>query len=135
MFILCETIPLTMFISHTLKSVKVSVHPILQQCGTSSFVSHMQQFLKISQLEQTKLWRPFWGKIFETFVCLSATEASIGTFYKQNSKSMRDCSVCTIQLAMNVFNKHFCNVKNRKISGIGGEEDIYNIAFFQKIFI
>ncbi len=29
---------------------------------------------------------------------------------------------------MNVFNKLFHNVKNRKISGVGGEEDIYNIA-------
>ncbi len=29
---------------------------------------------------------------------------------------------------MNVFHKHFCNLKNRKINGIGGEEDIYNIA-------
>jgi len=70
----------------------------------------------------------FWGKIFETFIYLSATEASNGTFYKQNGKSMRDCFVRTIQPAMNVFNKHFCDVKNRKISGIGGEEDIYNIA-------
>ncbi len=70
----------------------------------------------------------FWGKIFETFVFLSATEASNGTFYKRNGKSMRDCFIRTIQPAMNVFNKHFHNMKNRKISGIGGEEDIYNIA-------
>ncbi len=70
----------------------------------------------------------FWGKIFETFICLFATETSNGTLYKPNSKSMRDHFVCTIQRAMNVFNKHFPNLKNRKISGIGGEEDIYNIA-------
>ncbi len=61
----------------------------------------------------------FWGKIFETFICLSATEASNGTFYKGNVKSMRDCFVCTIQPAKNVFIKHFCSVKNRKISGVG----------------
>ncbi len=70
----------------------------------------------------------FWGKIFESFIHLFWTEATNGTFNKQTGKSMKDCFFCTIQPAMNVLNKHFCNVKNRKISGIGGEEDIYNIV-------
>ncbi len=85
----------------------------------------MQQFLKIPLLDV----ETFWGNIFETFICLSETKASNGTFYKRNSKSMRDRFVCTIQLAMNILNKHFHNLKNRKISGIAGEEDIYNIAW------
>ena len=67
----------------------------------------------------------FLGKIFETFICLSATETSNGMFYKWNGKLRRDCFVCTILPAMNVFNKNFHNMKKRKVSGVGGEEDIY----------
>ncbi len=70
----------------------------------------------------------FWWKIFETFIHLSATEVSNGIYYKQNGKLMRDCFVCTIQPAMICFNRHFCNAKNGKISGVGGVKDFYDIA-------
>ncbi len=59
---------------------------------------------------------------------MAVTEASNQTFYKRNGKSMRDHFISTIQPAVNVFGKKFCNVKNRKISGVGGEKDIYDIA-------
>ncbi len=71
-----------------------------------------------------------WVNIFEYYICLSWTEVFNGTFYKWTGKSMRDSFVCTIQPAMNVFIFIFaiCNMKNMKISGIEGEEDIYDIA-------
>ena len=70
----------------------------------------------------------FWGKIFTSFIYLSATEADNGTFYKRSGKSMRDWFVRTIQPTMNVFNRYFRSVKNRKISGVGGNDEIYEIA-------
>ncbi len=70
----------------------------------------------------------FWGKIFTSFIYLSATEADNGTFYKWSGKSMRDRFVRTIQPMMNVINLHFCSVKNRKISGVGENNELYEIA-------
>jgi hypothetical protein len=70
----------------------------------------------------------FWGKVFESFVLLSAYEAENGTFYKRSPKSLKDRFARTIQPSMNIFNRYFKNVKNRKISGVGSDDELYDIA-------
>ena len=70
----------------------------------------------------------FWGKVFESFVLLSAYETENGTFYKRSPKSLKDRFARTIQPSMNTFNRYFKNVKNRKISGVGSDDELYDIA-------
>ena len=70
----------------------------------------------------------FWGKVFESFVLLSAYERENGTFYKHSPKSLKDRFTRTIQPSMNTFNRYFKNVKNRKISGVGSDDELYDIA-------
>jgi hypothetical protein len=70
----------------------------------------------------------FWGKVFESFVLLSAYETENGTFYKRSPKSLKDRFARTIQPSMNTFNRYFKNVKNRKISGVGSDGELYNIV-------
>ena len=70
----------------------------------------------------------FWGELFESFVLLSAYETENGTFYKRSPKSLKDRFARTIQPSMNTFNRYFKNVKNRKISGVGSDDELYDIA-------
>ncbi len=70
----------------------------------------------------------FWGKVFESFVLLSSYERENGSFYKRSPKSLKDRFTRTIQPSMNTFNRYFKNVKNRKISGVGSDDELYDIA-------
>ena len=70
----------------------------------------------------------FWGKVFESFVLLSAYERENRMFYKCSPKSLKDRFMRTIQPSMNIFNRYFKNVKNRKISGVGSDDELYNIT-------
>ena len=70
----------------------------------------------------------FWGKVFESFVLLCAYECKNGTFYKRSPKSSKGRLTRTMQPSMNLFNRYFKNVKNRKISGVGLDDELYDIA-------
>ena len=70
----------------------------------------------------------FWGKVFESFVLLSAYECENGTFYKRSPKSLKDRFTRTVQPSMNCFNRYFKNVKNRNISGVSSDDELYDIA-------
>ena len=49
-------------------------------------------------------------------------------FYKHSPKSLKDRFMRTIQPSMNLFKQYFKNVKNRKISGVGSDDELYDIA-------
>ncbi len=113
MFILCGSIPPTMLMPHTLKSFKLKTKQAPNFTSVEDLIlCKLYAALSVGSTVGTdQTVETFWGKIFESFIHLSETEASIGTFYK-----WRENFICTIQPAMNVFNKFFCNVKSRKIS-------------------
>ena len=49
-------------------------------------------------------------------------------FYKPFPKSLKDRFMRTIQPSMNTFNRYFKNMKNWQISGVGSDNELYNIA-------
>ncbi len=67
------------------------------------------------------------GGIFESFV-LYGYEVENRTFYKHSPKLLKDQFTKIIQPTMNTFNRYFKNVKNRKISSIGSDDELYDIA-------
>ena len=56
----------------------------------------------------------FGGKVFESFVLLSAYERENGTFYKHSPKSLKDRFMRTIQPLMNLFNQYFKKCEESK---------------------
>ncbi len=84
----------------------MDVHPLWVNIPNNAYAPHFEEFqtkwasnfTSVEDLILCKLYavvsedptvvtyqtvKIFWGKIFESFNCLSATEASNGTFYKQ----------------------------------------------------
>ena len=59
---------------------------------------------------------------------LSWNEVENGMFYKRSPKSLKDQFTRSIQPSMNTFNRYFKNMKNRKISGVGLDNELYNMA-------
>ena len=49
-------------------------------------------------------------------------------FYKHSPKPLKDRFIRKIQPSMNLFNRYFKNVKNQKISSVGSDNELYNIA-------
>ena len=68
------------------------------------------------------------AEVFESFVLLSGSEVENGTFYKHSPKSLKDRFLRTIQPSMNTFNRYFKITKNQKISGVGSDDELYDIA-------
>ena len=66
--------------------------------------------------------------VFESIVLLSRYEVENGMFYKYSPKLLKDLFMRTIQPSVNTFNRYFKIVKNRKISGIGLDNELYDIA-------